>query len=80
MKHVNVNVDQMQVLVIINSVKTTINVDVNVKNYLMKAYVVNNIFGILAIVNVNVINRVILVSTQTMKIWKKVNRSINGRM
>ena len=32
MKHVNVNVDQMQVFVIINNAGIVINVDVNVKN------------------------------------------------
>ena len=32
MKHVSVNVDQMQLLVIINNVGIKVNVDVNVKN------------------------------------------------
>ena len=56
MKIVNVNVDQAQVFVIINNVGIMINADVNVKNCLTKEYVIKNLFGILAIVNVNVIN------------------------
>ena len=37
-----------------------INVDVNVKNSLIKIHVIKDLFGILAIVNVNVINHVML--------------------
>ena len=65
MKHVNLNVDQMQLFVIIN-VGIKINGDVNVKNYLIKTYVIKDLFGILVIVNV--ISHVILASIQTMKI------------
>ena len=66
-KRVNVNVDQMQVFVIINNIGTMINVDVNAKNSLIKVYVIKDLFEILAIVSVNVINHVMLVSIQTMK-------------
>ena len=48
----------MQVFVIINNVGIKINDDVNVKNYLTKEYVIKYLFGILVIVNVNVINHV----------------------
>ena len=59
-KLINVNVDEMQVFVIISKVRIKINVDVNVKNWLTKEYVTKDLFGILVIVNVNVINHVIL--------------------
>ena len=65
-KRVNVNVDQMQVFVIINNIGTMINVDVNAKNSLIKVYVIKDLFEILAIVSVNAINHVMLVSIQTM--------------
>ena len=58
----------MQLFVIINSDGTKINVDVNVKNQLIKEYEIKDLFGILVIVNVNVIKIVILVNIQTMKI------------
>ena len=45
----------MQAFVIINSVRMMINASVNVKNWLIKVYVIEDIFGILVIVNVNVI-------------------------
>ena len=48
----------MQVFVITNNVGIKINDDVNVKNYLTKEYVIKYLFGILVIVNVNVINHV----------------------
>ena len=35
-----------------------INADINVKNWLTKEYVIKDLFGILVIVNVNVINHV----------------------
>ena len=66
-KRVNVNVDQMQVFVIVNNIGTMINVDVNAKNSLTKVYVIKDLFEILAIVTVNLINHVMLVSIQTMK-------------
>ena len=52
----------MQVFGIINNDGIMINVDVNVKNQLIKVYVIKDIVGILVTVNVNVINHVILVS------------------
>ena len=58
MKLVSVNVDWMQVFVIINNVRIKINVSVNVKNWLTKEDVIKDLFGILVIVNVNVINLV----------------------
>ena len=46
--------------VIINKVGMRINSDVNAKNWLTKKDVIKDLFGILAIVNVNVINPVML--------------------
>ena len=62
MKHVNANVDWMQLFVIINNVGIKINANASVKNKFIKVYVIKILFGILVIVNVNVINHVILVS------------------
>ena len=62
MERVNVNVDQMQVFVIIDNVKIMINVGVDAKNSLIKMYATEDLFGILVIVSVNVINHAILVS------------------
>ena len=39
-----------------------INADVNVNNYLIKVYVIKDLFGIQVIVSVNVINLVILMN------------------
>ena len=61
-KHVGVNVDWMQVFVIINNIGIMINVDVNVKNWLLKVYAIKDMLGTLLIVSVNVIKHVILVS------------------
>ena len=44
--------------VIINSVGMMINAGVNVKHYLIKVYVIKDLFGILVIVIVNMINHV----------------------
>ena len=54
------NVDLMQVFVIINKDGMKINADVNGKNWLKKEYVIKDLIGILAVVNVNVINDVML--------------------
>ena len=43
----------MQVFVIINNVGIMRNADVNVKNWLTKVYVIKDLFGILATVNVS---------------------------
>ena len=62
MKHVNANVDWMQLFVIINNVGIKINANASVKNKFIKVYVIKILFGILVIVNVNAIKHVILVS------------------
>ena len=62
MKHVSVNVDLTVVFVVINNVGMMINADVNAKNWLIKAYAIKDLFGILVIVSANVINPVSLVS------------------
>ena len=54
----------MQVFVMISSIGITINAGVNVKNWLIKAVVIKDLFGILTFVNVNAaINHAILVNT-----------------
>ena len=50
----------MQVFVTINKDGMMTNADVNVKNYLAKERVIKDLFGILVIVRVNVINHAIL--------------------
>ena len=62
MKHVNVSVNLEKMFVIINNVGIKINVDMNVKNQLIKEYVIKNLFEILVIVSVNKIKLVILVN------------------
>ena len=54
MQHVSVNVDLTVVFVIINNVGMMINAGVNAKNWLIKAYAVKDLFGILVVVSVNV--------------------------
>ena len=44
-----------------------INIDVDAKNWLIKAYAIRDLFEILVTVSVNVINTVILVSIYTIK-------------
>ena len=68
MKRVSVNVDQMQLFVIISNAGIEINEDVNVKNRLIKVYLIKDLFGIQVIVSMNVINLVILVNIQIIKI------------
>ena len=60
MNRKSANVDYMQVLVIINKDGMKINADVNGKSWLKKEYVIKDLIGILAVVNVNVINDVML--------------------
>ena len=67
MKLVNENVAQMQAFVIINKDGMKINAYVNAKNGLTKEYMKRDLFGILAIVNVNVMNDVILENIQIIK-------------
>ena len=62
MKGLSVNVDLIVVFIITNNVGMMINADVNAKNSLIKVYGIKDLFGILIIVSVNVINPVILVS------------------
>ena len=64
MKRKSANVDQMQLFVIISKDGMNINADVNAKNSLRKQYVVMDLIGILAIVNVYVLTHVILENTQ----------------
>ena len=61
-KCVNVNVDSNIVFVIIKNFGMMINAGVNAKNLLIKAYAIKDLFGILAIVSVNVIYAVVLVT------------------
>ena len=68
MKRVSVNVDQMQAFVIINNDGMMINAGINAKIYLMKVLVIEDIFGILVTVNMNMTNSVMLVSIWIMKI------------
>ena len=52
----------MQEFVIINNVGMMINAGVNANNLLIKVYVIENLFGILVIASVNVINYLVLES------------------
>ena len=61
MKSVSVNVDLTVVFVIIKNVRIMIVAGVNAKNYLIKMYLIKDLFGILVIESANVINHVILV-------------------
>ena len=67
MKLVSANVDQMQVFVTLSKDGMKINADVNAKNLLTKEYVINGLFGIQVIVNVNVINHAMLENIQIIK-------------
>ena len=62
MKLVNVNVDLTQVFVKMNKGEMKINANVNAKYWLIKVVVIKDLFEILVIVSVNVINYVMLVS------------------
>ena len=61
MKHVTAYVDWIKLYVPINKDGMKKNVDVNVKNLLIKKFVIKDLFFIQVIVNVNAINLVILV-------------------
>ena len=63
----NVNVDWIQAFVIINNVGMMINVDANVKNWLIKVYVIKDMLEILVIVSVNAINHAIW---WVFRLWK----------
>ena len=58
----------MQLFVIINSVGMKINVDVNLKNLLIKGYVIKDLFEIPVAVSVDVIKLVMSVNIWTIKI------------
>ena len=68
MKLVSVNVDLTVVFLIINNVGMMINPGENAKNWLIQAYAIKDLFGILVTVSVNVINSTTLVSIYTIKI------------
>ena len=71
MKRVSVNADQTQAFVIISSDGMVINASENAKNYIIKAYAIRDLFGILVVASVNGINNVMLVNIQTMQVQKK---------
>ena len=52
--------DLTVVFVILNNVRMMINARVDAKNWLIKAYAIKDLFGILVIVSANDINPVIL--------------------
>ena len=58
----------MQVFVTINSVGIIKNADLNVKNLLTKEGAIKDLFGILVIVNVNVINHMMLENIKIIQI------------
>ena len=60
-------------LVIINNVGMMINAGVNAKNWLIKAYAIKDLFGILVVVSASVINPLILESIYTTKIVSAKN-------
>ena len=68
MKRVSVYVDVRVEFVRINNVGMMINAGVIAKNWLINAYAIKDLFGILVIVSMNVTNPVILVSFQTIHI------------
>ena len=45
-----------------------INADINANNWLTKEHEINDLFGILVIVNINVINHVMLENIEVMRI------------
>ena len=65
------------VFLIINYVGMMINAGVNARNSLIKVYVINDLFGILVIVSLNVTNPMILVRIQTVKIVSAKKRLVN---
>ena len=58
----------MQEFVMIRNVGIMINADINANNWLTKEHEINDLFGILVIVNINVINHVMLQNIEVMKI------------
>ena len=58
----------MQEFVMVRNVGIMINADINANNWLTKEHEINDLFGILVIVNINVINHVMLENIEVMKI------------
>ena len=58
----------MQAFVKINNFGIMINAGLNLKNWLIKAYGIKDLFEILIVVSMNVTNHVILVIISTMKV------------
>ena len=58
----------MQEFVMIRNVGIMINADINANNWLTKEHEINDLFGILVIVNINVINHVMLENIEVMRI------------
>ena len=54
-------------VIILNINRMEINADANAKNWLTKEYLINDLFGILVIANVSVINHVMLQNNSIMK-------------
>ena len=78
LKHVNVNLDQMQVFATRSNVGMMINAGVNAKNSSIKVCAIKDLFGFRVIVSANVINQVILVNIQTTKtVYAGKNQLIN---
>ena len=68
----------MLVFAIINKDGIMINADVNALNQLVKEYLIKDLFGILVILNVNVINHLMLKNIQIIKILNvETNQLIN---
>ena len=57
----------MQLFVIINNDGIMINIDVNVKNWLIKVYAIKDMLRMLVIVSVNAVYHMMLVSISIMK-------------
>ena len=57
----------MPAFVITNNVEMMINVDANVKNWLIKVYAIKDMLGILVIVSVSAINHAMLGRISIMK-------------
>ena len=78
MKRVSVNADQTQAFVIISSNGMVINASENANNYIIKAYAIRDLFGILVVTSVNVINNVMLVNIQTIQAQKKKKKKLTN--
>ena len=61
----------MRAFVRVNNVGMMINVDANVKNWLIKVCVVKDMLEILVIVSVNVINHTMLMADKLVEEWNE---------